>query len=381
MRIIFNLLISCYLLISCSAQTTSTDNSEQSEKKSITESKFELADFYTDNSALDSAVESWYQSLNDTQRVAQLIMTSAGELGKPQKTVSHLVDKQYVGGVIFLKGSVNGNKSFISQLNEASATPLWFAIDAEPSLFNSRVKGSNVSISKTLSLETEQQVKSTAHTIDSVILDMGFHINFAPVVDLSPDNEAIKDRSFGSDPQDVIQKSSWFIEASSKDQVMTCVKHFPGHGYVKGDTHEQAVFVDGELKEVPVYPPLFEKGVLSTMVAHVAVKNNEQFNTNDKPASCSRNIVTDLLRDSLGFQGIVFTDAMNMMAAQAVGASAPLQALQAGCDVVLMPPNEFELLQEILNTANTDEIFAHQIKASIKRILRAKVCLGIQPKM
>jgi len=362
-------------LANCTAQDSQTKTPAPSSPPN-----FELEDFYSENTQLDSLVEVWYNTLSDTQRVAQLIMTSAGELGKPQSTVRSLVKNQHVGGVIFLKGSVESNTAFINELNDKSTSPLWYAIDAEPSLFNKRVKGASVKIPKTIELTTESEVKSAAHRIDSAIQEMGFHVNFAPVVDLSPDNEAIKDRSFGSNHEDVIQRSSWFIEESSKDQIMTCVKHFPGHGYVKGDTHKQSVYIDGELKEVMVYPPLFEKGALSVMVAHVAVRNNMRFDTEGKPASCSKVIVSDLLRDSLNFQGIIFTDAMNMMAATTVGDSAPLQALEAGCDVILMPPNEKTLLIEALRKMETDSEFKNQINQSILRVLRAKVCLGLFPK-
>lgn len=360
-------------LVNCTAQDA---DREETLKKSIP--TFHLTDFYTENAALDSVVDVWYHSLTDTQQVAQLIMTSAGELGKPQNTVRSLVQKQHVGGVIFLKGSVESNSQFIDELNKKSSSPLWFAIDAEPSLFNKRVTGVSIEIPKTIDLKTEDDIRSAAHSIDSAILDMGFHINFAPVLDLSPNNTAIKDRSFGSAPKEVIEKSSWFIDESTKDQILTCVKHFPGHGYVKGDTHKKLVYIDGDFQEVSVYPPLFKQGVISAMVAHIAVQNNE-FDTEGKPASSSRRIVTDLLRDSLGFEGIIFTDAMNMVGSTSSGASAPLQALQAGCDVILMPPNEKELLVEALTTMKENTKFKKQINQSILRVLRAKVCLGLFP--
>ncbi len=375
------LLSSLLLLLSCSSASTQ----EQVEPKpkigkadvATAASAFSLDDYYSVNPQLDSLTNAWYASLNDTQRIAQTIMTSAGKLGKADATVKQLVANDLVGGVIFLKGSTTSNKSLIDDLNASTSTALWYAIDAEPSLFNSRLSDAPINIDKTINLKDSMQVTTAAHQIDSVIKAMGLHINFAPVVDLSPNNEAIKDRSFGSDANEVIQKSTWFVNATQSDTVAACIKHFPGHGYVTGDTHKQSVYIDGELKELGVYPPLIEAGAVSAMVAHVAVENNAAFGTNGIPASCSRNIVTDLLRDSLGFEGVIFTDAMNMMAAVNAGESGPLAALKAGCDIILMPPNEQALLTGALELKNADEAFAYQLEASIKRVLRLKLCLGL----
>jgi beta-N-acetylhexosaminidase len=341
--------------------------------------RFSLSQFYSNNAELDKRVYEIYNQLNDTQRVAQMIITSAGELGKAPKDVRNLVEKGHVGGVIFLKGNINGNTSFIKELNTLGKKhpALLFSIDAEPSLYNRRVLGSSLTIGKTVSLKTEKDIKQTAQTINSEIKGMGFQQNYAPVVDLSTGNEAITHRSFGSDINDVIQKSLWFIEQTQQDNVVATAKHFPGHGFVSGDTHKQNVYIDGELKELPVYPPLIKAGVISIMVGHLTIKNNAKYNTNGLPATCSKTIVTDLLRKELGFKGIIVTDAMNMMAAVNTGESAPLLAAKAGCDQILMPPNEKLLLTQILEEVKKDSAFAKQIEESVKRNIRLKICLGL----
>jgi len=341
--------------------------------------RFSLSQFYSNNAELDKRVYEIYNQLNDTQRVAQMIITSAGELGKAPKDVRNLVEKGYVGGVIFLKGNINGNTSFIKELNTLGKKhpALLFSIDAEPSLYNRRVLGSSLTIGKTVSLKTEKDIKQTAQTINSEIKGMGFQQNYAPVVDLSTGNEAITHRSFGSDIQDVTQKSLWFIEQTQQDNVVATAKHFPGHGFVSGDTHKQNVYIDGELKELPVYPPLIKAGVISIMVGHLTIKNNTKYNTNGLPATCSKTIVSDLLRKELGFKGIIVTDAMNMMAAVNTGESAPLLAAKAGCDQILMPPNEKLLLTQILDEIKKDSAFAKQIEESVKRNIRLKICLGL----
>jgi len=350
-------------------------------KQDVDSTRFTLADFYGTSQQLDTQVEAIYNSWTDTQRLAQMIITSAGELGKPQATVRKLVQKGHVGGVIFLKGSISGNRAFIQELNELAAQAghpaLLYSIDAEPSLYNRRVMETQFTIPTTLSLTTDSAVETTVQAIDKELHAMGFHQNYAPVVDISPNNEAIKDRSFGSDPEHVVNRSLAFIRATQKDGLIATAKHFPGHGYVTGDTHKQAVYIDGELREVPVYKPLIEAGVLSIMVAHVTVDNNSTYGTNGLPSSCSRNIVTDLLRDSLGFKGLIVTDAMNMMAAVNTGESAPLLAARAGCDHILMPPDETGLLHQLLEETRKDPAFAQQVEASVKRIIRMKLCAGI----
>ncbi len=96
----------------------------------------------------------------------------------------------------------------------------------------------------------------------------------------------------------------FLLKKRNDNGIIATAKHFPGHGFVVGDTHEKLVFIDGEMKEVPNYQPVIDNGVLSIMVAHIAVKNNEKYNTEGLPSTCSREIVTDLLKNELGFRGI-----------------------------------------------------------------------------
>jgi beta-N-acetylhexosaminidase len=196
------------------------------------------------------------------------------------------------------------------------------------------------------------------------------------VVDLSVSNEAITNRSFGSDPDTVVEKALAFIEGTQDSGILATIKHFPGHGLVQGDTHARLVYIDGDMQELGIYPPLIERGVLSVMVGHIAVRNNEGFDTDGLPASCSGVIVGRLLRDSLGFDGIIVTDAMNMGALSDFG-NAPLLAALAGCDMILMPPDALKLRQAILDAMQGSPDFSEQVQASVKRIIRMKYCLGL----
>lgn len=341
-----------------------------------------LESFFEYDPNLEHQVDEVFMSLSDTQRVAQMIVTSAGELGKPAATVKKLVDQNKVGGVIFLKGTRAAHSNLVSELDSISnlngSLPLLFSMDAEPSLFNGRVKGSQKLIN-TIDIENEADCDSIVTIINDELLGIGVRQNFAPVCDLSPNNEAIKNRSFGSDLERVVSMSKAFITSSQSQGVVATAKHFPGHGLVKGDTHKQSVYIDGPLQELEVYPPLIEAGVLSIMVAHITVNNNDEYGTDGLPSSCSRKIVTDLLKTELGFKGIVITDALNIMKAVTILDDAPLQASKAGCDVLLMPIDESNVIQSILAEIEKDEAYRRQVYSSVKKIIRLKICLGLIP--
>ena len=339
-----------------------------------------LNKFYEYNPNLEHKVDVIFNSLSDTEKVAQMIITSAGELGKPEKIVYKLAQENKIGGVVFLKGTSENHKKMIDSLNAISVSknqlPLLFSIDAEPSLFNGRLQGTK-SLMNTIDIRTEKQSDSVATIINNKLLEIGFHQNFAPVVDISPENEAIKDRSFGNDKNKVIELSNQFIKTTQNQGIIATAKHFPGHGLVKGDTHKKSVYIDGELQELEIYPPLIQENVLSIMIAHITIKNNKKYNTNGLPASCSKKIVTSLLKEKLGFKGLIITDALNIMKAVTIIDNAPLLASKAGNDMLLMPIDEGETIKSILDEMQKDEAYKTQVYESVKKIIRFKIVLGL----
>jgi beta-N-acetylhexosaminidase len=344
------------------------------------EQKLTLQNFYSYNPNIERRVDQIFYNLNDTTRVAQMIVTSAGELGKPEPVVLKLARENKIGGIVFLKGTKNNHKRMIDSLNTISDVqnqiPLLFSIDAEPSLINGRLQGID-SIMNTIDIKTVKQSDSIARKINSELLAIGFHQNFAPVCDISPENEAIKNRSFGNAKEKVVALSKQFIQATQEQGIIATAKHFPGHGLVEGDTHKQSVYINGALQELDVYPPLIEAGVLSIMTAHITITNNEKYTTNGLPASCSRSIVTDLLKDELGFKGLVITDALNIMKAVTIIDNAPLLASKAGNDMLLMPIDETETINSILNEMEIDSQYKEQVYQSVKKIIRLKLFLGM----
>jgi len=323
----------------------------------------------------EAKVNTVFQSLSEEEKVAQMLVTATGKLGKPQKDVIEIVKKHKIGGVLLLNGSKTEFKQYVKELNAVTTIPLLYSADAEPSLINLKIKGTKA-IKATSFIKDTSECRQITLDICKELAEIGIFHNFAPVCDISTKNEAIGNRSFGNDTTRVMEMCEVFINTSRSKGIMATAKHFPGHGYVKGDTHKKLVYIDGELKELGVYKYLIARDVPSIMVGHIAVRNNDRYDTKGLPATCSRVIVTDLLRKELGFEGIIITDAMNMGGVQQVP-NASLEAIKAGCDMILMPENEEKLIKDVVKLMQEDEKFKEQVYASVKRILRYKVALGL----
>ncbi|MCC5931098.1 MAG: glycoside hydrolase family 3 protein [Cyclobacteriaceae bacterium] len=340
---------------------------------------FSLNDFYGNDPELDRQVESWFNRLSDRQKIAQMIVPAAGRLGKPDSTIQNLVRQEGIGGVLLLNGSVESFSQMVGSLNqlaEASGKlPLLFSADAEPSLINRKITGSPA-VPKTADIQSIEENNTVAKSIAHTLREIGIRHNYAPVSDVSPENEAIRNRSYGWDHARVISMNKSFVEVMQQEGIAATLKHFPGHGLVKGDSHHKLVYIDGEMEEIPLYESLISTGVISIMVGHIAVKNNETYDSKELPASCSPMLVNELLKKDLGFKGLVVTDAMNMGAVAAIP-DAALLASKAGCDIILMPKNERSLIDQISTEIQGDIAYKQQVYASVKKIIKLKICLDL----
>ena len=339
---------------------------------------FQLSDYLTENAQLDARVDSIIAKLDAHDKVGQLIMPAAGRLGKSDERIKYLIKNKYIGGILMLNGTKSQFINWIygyNQLNEKSGgLPYFYSADAEPSLVNTKIKGSTP-VKKANQVTSEEEARRIAQTISKDLNDIGINYNFSPVVDMAK-NRTVGYRGFGTKPENIIPFSAAFIEESQNMNIIATAKHFPGHGLVSGDTHASLQVIEGEMKEVNNYPKLIEDGVLSVMIGHLAVKNNSKYNTNGAPATVSSIIVTDLLRDSLNFQGLVVTDAMGMGGVTRVQNSS-VKAIDAGCDILLMPEDAVKAHQQILAKYESDDEFKGKVEASVRRIIRMKLCLGL----
>ena len=339
---------------------------------------FELQDFLKDNKDLDAAVEQVFASLDDTAIVAQLIMPAVGRLGQEKATIDQHIKERIIGGVLMLNGTKDGFTTWINdfeaQNKKFGNLPFLYSADAEPSLVNRKIMGSTP-VKKANEMQSIAEVRSCAQTISKDLNAIGINYNFSPVVDMSP-NATVGFRSFGAVPANIIPWSGAFIEETQAQGIIATAKHFPGHGLVSGDTHKSLQVIDGELKEIQNYPPLIAQGVLSIMVAHIAVQNNPKYNTNGLPSTCSKAIVTDLLKNEMGYKGLIVTDAMNMGGVVAVPEAA-YKAVAAGCDIILMPVDAKKAHAEILSHYRKDPAFKAQVDAAAKKVIRMKIALGL----
>lgn len=365
------------LFQSC-AQSVEKSKKNPIKEQPKVETIFELKDFLSENKELDEEVNLIFSQLDDTAIVAQLIMPAVGRLGQTKETIDQHIKDRVIGGVLMLNGTKDEFTSWIKDFeknNKAKGNlPFLYSADAEPSLVNRKIAGSTP-VKKANELTSIDEVNSVAETISKDLKEIGINYNFSPVVDMSP-NKTVGFRSFGAVPANIIPWSDAFIQTTQQNNIIATAKHFPGHGLVSGDTHKALQMIDGEMKEIKNYPELIANGVLSIMVAHIAVQNNKEYSTNGLPSTCSEKIVTKLLKDSLGFKGLIVTDAMNMGGVVNVP-NASSKAVAAGCDIVLMPLDAKKSHQEILKLYRTDKNFKAKVDAAAKKIIRMKIALGL----
>ncbi|MDX2362740.1 MAG: glycoside hydrolase family 3 N-terminal domain-containing protein [Crocinitomicaceae bacterium] len=372
MRLLFISIISSLINISAIAQDargTMADSSDYT---------FTLDDFLTPNKLLKIKVDSVFNTLDQSSIIAQLIMPATGRMGQPIDSINYYIKHKMVGGVLMLNGTKAQFTSMIKNFEEANTEngnlPFLYSADAEPSLVNRKITGTKI-VAKANAIKTLEEVTEVAESISNDLNDIGINYNFSPVVDLAS-NSTVGYRGFGSNPANVIPFSNAFIQQTQMQNIIATAKHFPGHGLVTGDTHKSLQVIDGEMRELKYYPPLIEEGVLSIMIAHIAVKNNRQFDTNGFPATTSEVIVTDLLRDSLGFNGLIVTDAMNMGGVVKIP-NASVKAIAAGCDILLMPKSVNKAHKELTAEYLINSEFREKVHIAAKRVIRIKICLGL----
>jgi beta-N-acetylhexosaminidase len=372
-------LLSAVLFQSC-AQNASTKSIDNDPKIIIPKlgNTYALTDFLDENDKLNKDTELIFKALDDTAIVAQLIMPAVGRLGLEHKTIQELVKQRLIGGVLMLNGTKDEFSNWIDTYEKMNITignlPFLYSADAEPSLVNRKITGSTP-VKKANELKSINEVNAVAQTISADLKSIGINYNFSPVVDMSP-NKTVGFRSFGAVPSNIIPWSNAFIQTTQAENIIATAKHFPGHGLVSGDTHKSLQVIDGELKEIGNYPELIKNGVLSIMIAHIAVTNNDKYDTKGLPASTSEIIVSGLLRKEYGFKGLIVTDAMNMGGVSSIP-QCEVKAIEAGCDIALMPVDSKKAHKELLAKYHSDPEFKVKVDLAAKRVIRMKIALGL----
>jgi beta-glucosidase-like glycosyl hydrolase len=278
-----------------------------------------------------------------------------------------------VGGFIIFGGPSEHVASLTEDLHSKSRVPLLIGADLERGA-GQQFAGQTAlpPLAAIASLEDLQSIRRAAGVSALEARSLGINWIYAPDCDLDiePDNPIIGTRSFGSDPERVAEYASAWIDACQAEGVLACAKHFPGHGRTTVDSHKQLPIV-GEsldtLRQTDLVPfeRAIERGVASVMSAHVAFP---ALDPTGSPATLSRPILTNLLRNELGFAGLIVTDALIMEGVLGGGESeAVVRAVHAGCDCLLYPSNVIESEQAVLKAIDEKRIDGDAIQHSLER--------------
>ena len=333
----------------------------------------------------DRWVDSVYNSLSPQQRVGQLINVRANLPYKPYFTeIQELIEKYNIGGVTFFRTDATPLLKQVNAWQSMAQTPLMIAIDGEWGLGMRINDGISYPFQMTLgAIQNQELISDMGAQIAEQCRRIGINIDFAPDIDVNnePKNPVIGMRSFGSDPKLVAERGLRYALALQNNGVLPTIKHFPGHGDTKTDSHETLPKVNkklSELRKIELYPfeYLIKNGVSGAMVGHLYMPALEP--VKNLSSSISKNIVSGLLKEEMGFDGLIFSDAMEMKGAyQGIHPDdVGLSALLAGVDVILMPINPETTILNIVNQLDNKEV-ADRVEESCRKVLRYKYRLGI----
>lgn len=341
----------------------------------------------SDSVAQMAWVETQYNNMTLEERVGQLFMVMVASSQEKSATdkIKDLIKKEQIGGVIFSTGGPVRQAQLTNAYQAQSKIPLLIGIDGEWGMAMRLDSTYAFPWNMTLgAIQDSSLVEKVGYQIGKHAKRLGVHINFAPDLDVNnnPRNPIIGNRSFGEDPNNVAQKGIAFLQGMEKAGVLSSGKHFPGHGDTATDSHHALPVIEGfreELDSVELFPfkQAVQKGLSSVMVAHLSVPELEP--REGHPSSLSKNIITNLLKNEFGFEGLVITDALNM---KAVSEFAPegeveLEAFLAGNDLLLMPVNVVKAKEKMMEAYNSGRVTEERLSYSVKKILMAKYKAGL----
>ena len=347
----------------------------------------------TQEELLDEMVTNMIAEMTLEEKVAGLFIITPESLTGQQAVTKagdgtkEALEKYPVGGIVYFKQNITSSdqiKEMIDNTKSYCRFPLFIAVDEEGgdvARIQQALKLDKTATAQELGNENNTITTFDAYdTIGKRLTEYGFNLDFAPVADVltNPDNKAIGNRSFGSDPDVVSNMVVSAIGGLHENDVVTCGKHFPGQGDANGDTHQVLASSDRtrsdiENCELVPFKAAIDNGVDMIMVGHLSVPELMQENPN-LPCSLSKEIMTDLLRVNMEYKGVIITDSMSMAAiSEYYGADeAAIKALKAGADMILMP-EDFELaFNGVVDAVKDGTIDEHRINDSLARVYKIK---------
>lgn len=332
--------------------------------------------------------DSLYQQLSLDEKIGQLyIVALYNNRGDEEiQKIRNLVEKEKIGGLILMQDDVEKHIALLNEFQEKSRVKMMIGIDGEWGLFQRFPVAHKFPWAMTLSaIQDNSLIYEMTSKIAEDCKRMGIYWDFAPVVDVNtnPSNPIIGNRSFGSDVNNVIAKALAYSQGLQDNGVLASMKHFPGHGDTDTDSHLDLPVVSHNLDrlndvELAPFKALMDKKIGGVMVAHLYVPTLEK--QSGIPASLSYEIITNLLKNTYQYKGLVITDALNMnaVAKKFSAGEIDLRAFKAGNDILLFSqdvPNGKALIKSAIEKG---EISENRLAESVKKILKTKFLLGLQ---
>lgn len=349
--------------------------------------KSERKTFFPTTDVESKWVDSVYNQMSFDERLGQLFMVIAYSNKDTIHTnsIEKLIVKEKIGGVMFLQGGAVRQANITNRFQSKSKLPLFIAIDAEWGL-NMRLDSTyRYPFNMTLgAIKDMKLLEKLGRKMGKQTKRMGVQFNFAPVLDINvnPKNPIIGFRSFSESKEVVADCAIALMTGVQSEGVLSTGKHFPGHGDTSVDSHHSLPVVNfskDRLEKVELYPykRMFDEGLESVMVAHLSVPSIEP--REGFPTSISYNVVTNLLKNEMGFDGLVFTDALNMKAATNFKKPGDIdfEAFMAGNDILLCSENVAVAKERLCMAYQDSLISTTRIETSVKKILKYKYKLGL----
>jgi len=332
-------------------------------------------------------VDSVFNSLSEDEKIAQLMVIRAhSNLGPDHVAkVVNDIQKYNVGALCFFQGGPVRQANLTNFYQSIAKTPLMVTIDGEWGLGMRLDSVSKFPFQLTLgSVNDERLIYKMGQAVGEQCKRIGVHVNYAPVVDINnnPNNPVIGYRSFGEDKDKVSRYGVAYMKGMQDAGIMACAKHFPGHGDVDVDSHYDLPVIKKSISqldsmELVPFKAVFDAGIGSVMIAHLSIPAID--NTANRATSISKNNVTDLLRSKMGYQGLSFTDALEMkgVAKYFPDGVISVEALVAGNDMLCLPASVPESIKAIKKAIADKKMSWDDIYTKTKKVLASKFDLGM----
>lgn len=404
MTLVWVVLLGIFLFFLWNKGSGSSKNPEENEEskntiriteEETTQEEDETESELSEEQKTEELIEEYLSNMPLEDKVSQLFfvqpeaLTGVDTAVQASDVTKEALQEYAVGGIVMFSKNIQDRDqicAMLANLQAYSKYPLFLGVDEEGGSLVARVANSGTISVPTFPNMMEigntgnpEEAYEVGRTIGTYLKDLGFNLDFAPIADVlvNPENQVIGERAFGSDAELVAKMVKRVVEGLQEQEVSAVLKHFPGHGGTEADSHEGTAILNRTLEELrsEEFLPFqsgIEAGADMIMVGHISVP---EVTGDDTPATLSETVITDLLRNELGFDGIIITDSMSMGAiVDHYGpGEAAVQVIRAGGDMILMPQDFVEARQAVLEAVYQQEITEERINESLRRIYRIKL--------